>query len=82
MVLTLDRSLVRKRGDHLIGHTPVRTQLTWCEKNGIRRAVFTHCGSPIVTGDERSIRAKLEEWGRERGGDAQIAQDGMELVLR
>ncbi|MFO7974554.1 MAG: MBL fold metallo-hydrolase [Candidatus Hydrogenedentota bacterium] len=79
---TLDRSLVRKRGDHLIGHTPVRTQLTWCEKNGIGRAVFTHCGSQIVTGDERRIKAQLREWGRERGVDAQIAHDGMEMVLR
>ena len=79
---TLDRSLVRRRQEHLIGHTPVRTQLTWCGKTGVPRAVFTHCGTRIVTGDERRIGAKLRDWGRERGVDARLAHDGMELILR
>lgn len=79
---TLTHSLVRKRGDRLIGHAPFRTQLTWCEKEGVPEAIMTHCGSEIVTGDERKLGAKVRAMGRERGVDVQIAHDGMERVLR
>lgn len=79
---TLARSMVRKRGDALIGHAPVRTQLTWCEKEGVPRAVITHCGSQVVTGDERTLAARLRAWAEERNVVARFAHDGMELVLR
>lgn len=79
---TLTRSMVRKRGSNLIGQTPIRTQLTWCEKESVAEAVITHCGSEIVTGDERSLGAKVRAMGRERGVDVQIAYDGMQRVLR
>jgi hypothetical protein len=55
------RSFVRRRGKALIGHSPVRTQLTWCQKEGVPKAIITHCGSEIVTGDEREIAAKLRD---------------------
>lgn len=79
---SLTRSIVRKRGESLIGHTPFRTQLTWCEKEGVPRAIVTHCGSQIVKGDERTLGARLREMAGERGVEAEIASDGMELVLR
>jgi len=79
---TLQRSFVRKRDGHLIGHAPVRIQITWCRKEGVARALFTHCGSQIVEGDERSIRAQVEGWGRERGVEVRIAHDGLGVVLR
>lgn len=79
---TLKRSFVRKPGDHLIGHTPVRTQLTWCQKEGVPRAIITHCGSEIVEGDERSLGAELRKMAAERGVQAEIAHDGMNVVLR
>ncbi len=79
---TVERSMVRKPGDTLIGHTPVRTQLTWCEKEGVPRAVITHCGSAIVAGDERKVGPKIRRFADERGVEAQIAHDGQEMVLR
>jgi phosphoribosyl 1,2-cyclic phosphodiesterase len=79
---TLTRSFVRKRGEHLIGHAPVRTQLTWCKKEGVPRAIITHCGSEIVTGDERKLGASLRAIATEAGIEADIACDGMELTLR
>ena len=79
---TLTRSMVRRRDEALIGHTPIRTQLTWCQKEGVPRAVFTHCGSQIVKGDERTLGAKLRALARERDVEAEIAHDGMDLVLR
>jgi phosphoribosyl 1,2-cyclic phosphodiesterase len=78
---TLTRSFIRRRGKALIGHAPVRTQLTWCQKEGVRRAIITHCGSEIVTGDERKIAAKLRAIGAERGVDVRIAYDGMKVKL-
>jgi phosphoribosyl 1,2-cyclic phosphodiesterase len=78
---TLTRSFVCKRGDALIGHVPVRTQLTWCRKEGVSRAIITHCGSEIVRGDERKLGAKLRTMAKERGIRAQFAHDGMEVVV-
>jgi len=78
---TLTRSFVRKRGDALIGHATVRTQLGWCAKEGVPRAIITHCGSEIVNGDERLLRAQLGAIADERGVEAQIAYDGMKLTL-
>jgi len=79
---TLMRSFVRRRGDRLIGHAPVRTQLGWCAKEGVPRAIITHCGSEIVTGDERSLRKTIAAIARDIGIEAQIAHDRMKLALR
>src|SRR6058998_4027409 len=78
---TVMRSFVRRRGKALIGHSPVRTQLTWCQKEGVPRAIITHCGSEIVTGDEGKLSAKLRAIAAERGVDVRIAYDGMKLKL-
>ena len=78
---TLTRSFIRKRGKALIGHSPVRTQLTWCQKEGVPRAIITHCGSEIVNGDEREIAAKLRGIATERGVEVRIAYDGMKVKL-
>jgi len=78
---TLRRPLVRRRGNRLIGHTPVQTQLTWCAKQGIPRAVITHCGTEIVA-RERKAQARLAQMAEDRGVEAEIAYDGMELLLR
>ncbi len=78
---TVADDLVRKQGGYLIGHTPIRTQLTWCMKEGVERAVFTHCGEEIVAGDERRIGPKVKRMARERGVQARIAHDGMEITL-
>jgi phosphoribosyl 1,2-cyclic phosphodiesterase len=78
---TVTRSFIRRRGKTLIGHSPVRTQLTWCEREGVPRAIITHCGSEIVTGDERKLSAGLHALAADRGVDVCIAYDGMKLKL-
>ena len=78
----ITRSLVRKPGRQLIGHTPVRTQLTWCRKFGVPRMIVTHCGTRIVENDPGCAPKRIGELARERGVKAQIARDGMEVVLR
>ncbi|MFW6135435.1 MAG: MBL fold metallo-hydrolase [Chloroflexota bacterium] len=80
---TVTRSMVRKPGDVIIGHVPIQTQLTWCQKLGVPRAILTHLGSEIVEGDQRAVAARIHELGDERGvEEVQIAYDGMEIVLR
>ena len=74
------RSMVRARGDVLIGHAPVVAQLGWCEAEGVARAIFTHCGSGIVKGDTKKIEARIEALGREHGVEASVARDGLTLV--
>jgi phosphoribosyl 1,2-cyclic phosphodiesterase len=79
---TITRSMVRKSAEKLIGHTPIRTQLTWCQKEGVPWAVFTHCGAEIVDGNEQAAASQIEDLAKQRGVRAQIAYDGLELVLR
>jgi phosphoribosyl 1,2-cyclic phosphodiesterase len=79
---TLTRSMVRRRDGKLFGHTPIRTQLGWCQKEGVPRALFTHCGSEIVGADGRTLAARLRAMARARDVDARIAYDGMEIELR
>jgi phosphoribosyl 1,2-cyclic phosphodiesterase len=78
---TVTRSFIRKRGRALIGHSPVRTQLAWCQKEGVPRAIITHCGSEVVTGDERKILATVSNMAVERGVEVRIAYDGMKVAL-
>ena len=78
---TITRTFIRRRGKALIGHSPVRTQLIWCQKEGVLHAIITHCGSEIVTGDEREISAKLRAIAAERGVKVRVAYDGMKVAL-
>jgi phosphoribosyl 1,2-cyclic phosphodiesterase len=78
---TITRSMVRRRDGSLIGHAPIVAQLAWCKQAGVRRAIFTHCGSAIVRADARKLNAMLRELGREHGIDARIAVDGDRLCF-
>lgn len=76
---TLRRSMVRERAGELIGHAPIVAQLDWCANAGVRRAIFTHCGSAIVRGDAGRLNALIDRLGRERGIKARLANDGDRL---
>lgn len=76
---TMRRSMVRMKEGTLIGHAPITVQLDWCAKAHVRRATFTHCGSPIVRGDPRALSAKVRKRGRQCGIDARLACDGDRL---
>jgi phosphoribosyl 1,2-cyclic phosphodiesterase len=78
---SLRRPLVRKRGDSLVGHAAVRTQLGWCGREGVPKALFTHCGSEIVGAEPRAMSRIVRDLGLERGVSAQIAFDGLEVTL-
>jgi phosphoribosyl 1,2-cyclic phosphodiesterase len=78
---TVTRSMVRRRGRALIGHTPIKAQLLWCKEEGVSRAIFTHCGSGIVNSDARAIEKRIGELGLELGVDARLAHDGLTLAV-
>ena len=69
-------------GNELFGHTTIRAQVGWCQEASVKRAVFTHCGSQIVKHDERAMNSKLQAMARERGVNARLACDGLEMVVR
>jgi len=76
---TMKRSMVRRKRRTVIGHAPISSQLDWCEKVDVRRAIFTHCGSAIVRGDARKLNAALRRIGRQHGVEARFACDGDRL---
>lgn len=78
---TITRPMVRKKGDQLFGHTPISTQLTWCQKEKVPRAIFTHCGTQIVGADGRTVSAKIRALAMARGVQVQIAHDGFEIEI-
>jgi phosphoribosyl 1,2-cyclic phosphodiesterase len=79
---TVTRSMVRKKDDQLFGHTPVRTQLTWCQKEGVPKMLVSHCGKQIVTGEGKGILDEIAALAGQRDVRVEIAYDGMEVVLR
>lgn len=78
---SISRGILRKRGHAVIGHASIRTQLEWCQEEGVRRAIFSHCGSEIVTGDSEAVAAKVRLLGSETGVKATVAHDGLSIVL-
>lgn len=75
------RPIVRRWGGRRFGHAPIRSQLDWCAREGVRRSIFTHCGSEIVAGDERKAAVRVRAIGRACGVEARLAYDGMILGL-
>jgi phosphoribosyl 1,2-cyclic phosphodiesterase len=78
----LVRPLVRIISDgSRAGHTSIEQQLAWCARAGIEHAVFTHCGTQLVTADPRQLDATIATMGGRRGVVAQVATDGLCLAL-
>lgn len=74
------RPMVRRKGKKLFGHTTIRAQLGWCQKDEVPLMIVTHCGSQIVEGGVKATR-KIKELARERGVEVKIAYDGMEIKI-
>jgi ribonuclease BN (tRNA processing enzyme) len=80
---SVSQSLIRKPGETIIGHAPMQTQLTWCQKTGVSHAIFTHLGTEILKGDEAQILTTLGEMAEDRDVDeVELAHDRMTLILR
>jgi phosphoribosyl 1,2-cyclic phosphodiesterase len=78
---SLYRPMVRNIGGALVGHTAIRTQLGWCQREGVQKALFSHCGSEIAGADSRTVNKRVSDLGLEKGIEAGIAFDGLEIIL-
>jgi phosphoribosyl 1,2-cyclic phosphodiesterase len=79
---TIVRPLVRVKEKKIFGHTTIRAQLGWCQKERIPRAIFTHCGMQIVTDVTGITTECVTQLARERNIEVAIAYDGMTIILR
>jgi len=59
------RPIIRKHDDVPMGHTTIKEQLRWCHEEKVPQAIFTHCGSQLVEGDERILGAKVRGYAQE-----------------
>jgi phosphoribosyl 1,2-cyclic phosphodiesterase len=80
---TIHRPIVRvERTKRVpVGHASIVTQLEWCARAGVKRAIFTHCGRAIVVGPA-DVEAELIALGRARDIDVRTAHDGLRLAVR
>ncbi len=76
----LNHPLRRGEGDRVSGHASIRQQLSWCADASVRRAIFTHCGTPTITADDKQAEATVEALGEEFGIAASLASDGLEIA--
>jgi len=77
---TVVRPMVRRKDDKIFGHTTVRAQLGWCQKEKVPLMIVTHCGSQIVKGG-RAVIKKIQALAQERGVEVIIAHDGFEIIV-
>lgn len=56
---SIARPILRTRAKTVIGHVSIRTQIEWCREERIRRAIFSHCGSEIVKGEQKAVAGGL-----------------------
>lgn len=75
------RSMIRKKGDALFGHASIVRQLGWCNKSGVKHALFTHCGTQIISTDGRSIRAICSALSKSTGVQVTIVHDNQQIVV-
>lgn len=77
----LERPIIRGEGARISGHASVREQLSWCADAKVAHAIFTHCGTPIISADPTSIREALNALARPLAIRASFACDGDEICL-
>jgi len=77
----ITRPVLRNRDGVFIGHASIRTQLEWCAKQSVPRAIFSHCGKEIVAGDHRAAVEKVRGIGEQVGVKAAIACDGLQILV-
>ena len=72
--------LLRTKNHTLTGHAPITDQLAWCKKAHVTNAIFTHCGTEIVTSNADDVQQTinfLTQWGIQ----TKVAYDGMVITL-
>lgn len=74
--------LVRKKDHRITGHVSIKEQVAWCAKAHIKNMIITHCGTEIVTGNQKEITPKIENLGALYKIHIKIAYDGMVIITK
>jgi len=74
--------LVRKKDHRVTGHASIKEQVAWCAKADIKNMIITHCGTEIVTGNQKEIAQKIENLGALYKIHIKIAYDGMVMITK
>ncbi len=61
----------------LFGHARMSTQVNWCLKYGIKKAIFTHFGKEAIRLGDKELKKKLEQ----EGINILIAYDGLRMAV-
>jgi phosphoribosyl 1,2-cyclic phosphodiesterase len=77
---SLRRPIQRRQDGRWAGHASIAMQIDWCADAGLIRAIFTHCGTRMVA-QAHATEREVAALGRARGIDADVAYDGLEMVL-
>jgi ribonuclease BN (tRNA processing enzyme) len=77
---SLNRNMVRRRGNEIFGHAMIKTVIGWCRKYGLKKLIITHCGKQVVTMDEGELKKKIEEYADGKV-DVKIAYDDYKINL-
>jgi phosphoribosyl 1,2-cyclic phosphodiesterase len=80
---TIERPIVRieRRKGVPVGHASIATQLDWCARAGVPRAIFTHCGRAIVAGPT-DVERRISDLGRAHHVEAAVADDGLRVRMQ
>ncbi len=79
---TIKNNLVRKdkKTGKIYGHANIRSQLTWCKKENVKKMIITHCGSDIVKKEKQAFK-EIRELAKKREVDTEIAYDNMVIEI-
>jgi phosphoribosyl 1,2-cyclic phosphodiesterase len=80
---TIERPIVRieRRRRVAVGHASIATQLEWCARAGVPRAIFTHCGRAIVA-DPIGIEKRISDLGWAHLVKTRVAEDGLRVRVQ
>lgn len=73
--------IVRRQENTETGHASIRRQLEWCAEAGVPEAIFTHCGSSLVSDANGDLAREVCAMGEKIGVRTRIAHDWMEVSL-
>lgn len=76
------RNMIRKdkKTNQLFGHTNIRQQLTWCQKEGVKKMIVTHLGSDVVKNEKKAIKI-INDLASKKNLEVIIAYDGMVIEI-
>jgi phosphoribosyl 1,2-cyclic phosphodiesterase len=78
---SINRPIMRRRNGSAFGHASMKTQLEWCAEEHVAHAIFTHCGTRVVSG-ARDVEQQIAAMGLSRGIETRVAYDGLQLTIR